>query len=271
MILMATLEPIGTIRTPYREKYDAPRQPSAEPHEGRPVKGVIKLQRGRNFEQALEDLEGFERIWIISWFDRNEDWKPKVLPPRGGRTKRGVFATRSPHRPNPIGISVCRLLSVKGLSVMVADPDLLDKTPILDIKPYVPYADAFPESRTGWLEAAAAAAQEHAHSVEITPLALKQDAWLAAHGEASVLARARKTLERDPLPHPYRRTSQRADGCFEFAYKAWRVIYRIDGRRVTIERIESGYAHMSISSDESAPTAAGKALHARFLSADFSS
>ncbi|MGE5314698.1 MAG: tRNA (N6-threonylcarbamoyladenosine(37)-N6)-methyltransferase TrmO [Acidobacteriota bacterium] len=273
MILMVTLEPIGVIRTPYREKYDAPRQPGAERPEGaKPAKGVIKLQRGHNFEQALDDLSGFERIWVISWFDRNPDWKPKVLPPRGGRTKRGVFATRSPHRPNPIGISVCRLLSVKGLSVTVADPDLLDKTPILDLKPYIPYADAFPDSRIGWLEASAAAASgAHAdqYFVEVSAQALRQDAWLEAEARLGLVERARRVLSRDPHPHPYRRTSLRADGAYEFAYKSWRVVYHLEDSRAWIDRIESGYAHMSISSYEDRGQAIPSdfPLHRRFMDA----
>lgn len=259
------IEPIGIIRTPYVEKYDAPRQPEAE---GEDVVGVIELAPRRNFEQALEDLSGFERVWIISWFDRNPAWKPKVLPPRGGRTKRGVFATRSPHRPNPIGISVCRLLSVEGLRVRVANPDLLDGTPVLDLKPYIAYADAFPQSGAGWLDSSGAPLAE-SYTVEITELARRQDAWLAAEGQPSVLERAAKALGRDPHPHPYRRTSLRADGTCEFAYKSWRVVYRLEGRRVTIGGIESGYDHMLIRSDEKKPHPADAALHMRFMRARF--
>src|SRR6185369_977269 len=137
------IQPIGYIKTPYSEKYHAPRQPGAE---GEAITGTITLLPHCNYEQALADLLGFERIWIISWFDRNNNWRPKVLPPRSGRTRRGVFSTRSPHRPNPIGISVCKVISIKGREVVVENPDLLDGTPILDIKPYVPYADSFPKS-----------------------------------------------------------------------------------------------------------------------------
>jgi tRNA (adenine37-N6)-methyltransferase len=259
-----TIEPIGIIRTPYVEKYDAPRQPNAE---GEDVIGVIELTPHRNFEQALDDLSGFDRIWIVSWFDRNTMWKPKVLPPRGGRTKRGVFATRSPHRPNPIGISVCRLLDVEGLRVRVANPDLLDCTPILDLKPYIPYADAFPDSASGWL-ASASTWHEGLYRVECSAHALQQEAWLVGEGVTPLLSRASKVLGRDPLPHSYRRTSQRADGLYEFAYKAWRIIYRLAERQVVIERIESGYAYLNASSRGDAPSP-DASFHARFMLAEF--
>ncbi len=144
-----TLRPIGVIRTPYTDRYRAPRQPGMAA-EGR--EGVIELVAGLNMEQCVADLAGFDRIWVIVWFHRNERWKPRVLPPRGGRVKRSVLATRSPHRPNPLGLSVLRLLEVRGRTLRVADVDLLDGTPVLDIKPYIPYADAFPGSRAGWLD-----------------------------------------------------------------------------------------------------------------------
>ncbi|MCS6808615.1 MAG: tRNA (N6-threonylcarbamoyladenosine(37)-N6)-methyltransferase TrmO [Bacteroidota bacterium] len=117
---------------------------------------TITLFPHRNFEQALSDIEGFERIWVLYVFHRNvrmgkSSWKPKVLPPHG-RVKRGVFATRAPYRPNPLGLSVVRLLSIQGRILAVTDCDMLDATPVLDIKPYIPTYDAFPTSCVGWLD-----------------------------------------------------------------------------------------------------------------------
>src|SRR5579872_4173801 len=132
------LYPIGTIRTPFTDRVDAPRQPD---HTGGGASGKIILEPGKNFEQALEDLEGFEKIWLIYQFDRNINWKPKVLPPRADRIKRGVFATRSPHRPNPIGLSLVTLVEVEGRNIYVDGVDILDKTPVFDLKPYLPYAE----------------------------------------------------------------------------------------------------------------------------------
>src|SRR5581483_8669087 len=133
--------PIGYIHTPYQERYSAPRQPGLLRDSEvsiRQTRSTIVLNEGENFEQALEDLEGFEKIWLIYVFNRNEYWKPKVYPPRGERRKRGLFATRSPHRPNPIGLSLVDLINIDGRNVTVGNVDLLDGTPILDIKPYIP-------------------------------------------------------------------------------------------------------------------------------------
>jgi tRNA (adenine37-N6)-methyltransferase len=100
---------------------------------------------------AFRDLAGFERIWLVFMFHRSEGWKAEVRPPRGGG-KRSVLATRSPHRPNSIGLSAVELVGVEAHALRVRGLDLLDGTPILDIKPYVPYADAFPTSRAGWID-----------------------------------------------------------------------------------------------------------------------
>jgi len=94
-----------------------------------------------------------ERIWVVSWLHRGGTWAPLVRPPRGTRERRSLFATRSPDRPNPIGLSCVRLVRVEGCNLHVQGVDLIDGTPILDIKPYVPYADAFPDSKAGWIDA----------------------------------------------------------------------------------------------------------------------
>ena len=113
---------------------------------------------GKNYEHALLDLDGWEYIWVLFWFDRNSGWRPKVLPPRSRSGRKGVFATRSPHRPNPLGLSAVRLERVEGLTLHVRDVDMLDGTPVFDIKPYVAYTDAIGAARSGWLDDAARAA-----------------------------------------------------------------------------------------------------------------
>jgi tRNA-Thr(GGU) m(6)t(6)A37 methyltransferase TsaA len=237
-----TLTPIGYIRTPYTDRYRAPRQPG-EAAVG--AEGEIVLEPGHNFEQALIDLEGFERIWVLYWFDRNTTWKPKVLPPRGSRIRRGVFATRSPHRPNPIGLSLLRLIEVRGRIIRVADVDLLDGTPVLDIKPYLPYAEAFPDARAGWLDDVIASEAEGSFDIVWSPRAVEQFDWLAEEHGIMLADVAENVLRRDPTPHPYRRVSEREDGAMELAVKSWRIIFRVTGRTVVIERVESGY-HPSV-------------------------
>jgi tRNA (adenine37-N6)-methyltransferase len=231
-----TLTPIGHIRTPYTDRYRAPRQPGAA---AKGAMGEIVLEPGMNFEQALEDLTGFDFIWVIYWFHRNSTWKPKVLPPRGPRVKRGLFATRSPHRPNPLGLSLLRLIGVEGRIVRVGDVDLLDGTPVLDIKPYLPYAEAFPDAASGWLDAALES--EGGYHVEWSTLAGEQASWLERIFGIALADVAGPLLARDPSPHPYRRISTRGDGGLQLAVKSWRIIFHVEDAVVHVDRIESGY------------------------------
>jgi tRNA-Thr(GGU) m(6)t(6)A37 methyltransferase TsaA len=254
-----TVTPIGVIRTPYTEKPLTPRQPGVTEN---PPEGVITLFPGQNFEQALEDLDGFERVWILFWFDQNEGWTPKVLPPRSGTTRRGLFATRSPHRPNAIGLSLCRLLSVSGRTVRVEDPDLLDGTPILDLKPYIPYAEAFPDAAAGWT----AEAGDPSFTLSVAPTAAEQLEFLDRHGVA-LKERVCALLERHPEPHPSRRTKARAGGGYVLGVKSWRVRYRIEGSAVAIDAVASGYAPAALSAAGAGSLhddAAHRAFHARW-------
>jgi tRNA-Thr(GGU) m(6)t(6)A37 methyltransferase TsaA len=140
------VQPIGVVRSPHRTAAGTPIQPAYAEQ----VDGEIVVDR--RFESALADIEGFERIWLVYWFDRTGPFKPRVVPYRDTR-EHGLFATRAPSRPNPIGLSVVRLLGREGNVLRVRGLDILDGTPLLDIKPYVPEFDAFPSSRTGWLGA----------------------------------------------------------------------------------------------------------------------
>jgi|ERR1035438_1040753 tRNA-Thr(GGU) m(6)t(6)A37 methyltransferase TsaA len=157
-----TYRPIGLVRTPYARRIDAPHQPSvvAGTATGAPAEATLELDAALP-ETVLRDLAGFERVWLIFAFHQSEGWTPLVQPPRGPRGKRGVLATRSPHRPNAIGLSAVELLSIEGRTLRLRGVDLLDGTPVLDLKPYVPYADAFPGARAGWIDAVDAATGSH--------------------------------------------------------------------------------------------------------------
>jgi tRNA-Thr(GGU) m(6)t(6)A37 methyltransferase TsaA len=139
------LRPIGVIRTGFHRAEGTPIQPvyAGDDH------GEVWIDEP--YTAALEDLEGFERVWLLYWLDRAGEFQPRVVPYRDTRDH-GTFATRSPCRPNPLGLSAVRLLRREGRILHVAGLDVLDETPLLDLKPYVPEFDAFPASRSGWLE-----------------------------------------------------------------------------------------------------------------------
>jgi tRNA-Thr(GGU) m(6)t(6)A37 methyltransferase TsaA len=141
------MNPIGVVHSPFKERYAAPRQPAL----GEAVTASIELNRGANLEQAVKDLESFSHIWVIYWMHLNRGWNPTVIPPRGPKERRGVLATRAPHRPNSIGLSAVKLVSVKERVLEIETLDMLDGTPVLDIKPYIPYADSLPDASHGWL------------------------------------------------------------------------------------------------------------------------
>lgn len=159
---MDALRPLGFIRSPYARRLDAPHQPTVVEgtETGAPADATLELLPEFP-ETMLRDLEGFERVWLIFHFHLSEGWAPTVQPPRGPRRKRGVLATRSPHRPNPLGLSCVELVAVEGRVLTLRGVDLLDGTPVLDLKPYVPYADAFPEARAGWIDEVDAATGRH--------------------------------------------------------------------------------------------------------------
>lgn len=224
------------MRTVLAEKVEAPRQPASAAG----IPGIIELLPGCNLEHAIEDLAGWERIWVIFWFNRNESWRPKVLPPRSTDGRKGVLATRSPHRPNPLGLSVLRLASVEGLSLHVLDVDLLDGTPVFDIKPYVPYTDAFPESGSGWLQSRAADPGK-SFDVTFTAEAEAQLLWIAARSPLPLRERIVNTLILGPQPHPYRRIKRDQDGGLTLAVQDWRIAFEVCGSTVNVIALRSGY------------------------------
>ena len=138
---------IGIARTSWRRREDAPHQPTAAPD----TEGVVEL--APEYRAGLADLATCSRIWLIYLFHRSRGWALKVKPPRGG-PKRGVFATRAPNRPSQLGLTNVAVTSVDvaaGL-IGVRGIDLLDETPILDVKPYLPMVDAWPDVGHGWLQ-----------------------------------------------------------------------------------------------------------------------
>ncbi len=184
---------IARIRSDLTEKFGIPRQSGLVDA----LESTVVFEPEFRNPDALRGLEGFSHLWLVWVFDRNlrETWSPTVRPPRlGGNTRMGVFATRSPFRPNPVGLSCVRLERIlwespEGPLLFLRGADLADGTPILDIKPYIPYADAHPEADGGF-----ASAPDKTLLVEIPPELL--DRIPADRADA-----LRGVLAQDPRPH----------------------------------------------------------------------
>lgn len=148
------ITPIARVHSPYRQKFGIPRQPRLAPH----IISQIELLPGFNRQEMIRGLEHCSHIWLLFIFSATAEqgWRPTVQPPRMGKKRYGVFATRSPFRPNPIGMSAVKLEKIEQcgnkLCLHVSGADLLDGTPIIDIKPYLPYSDAVSEARFDLVE-----------------------------------------------------------------------------------------------------------------------
>jgi tRNA (adenine37-N6)-methyltransferase len=233
-----TLHPIGFIRTHQQVKFQARHQPA----ETGPERNVLELLPGANYEQALQDLAGFSRVWLVWWFHRNTDWRPRVMPPRGPAKRRGVFATRSPHRPNPLGLTPVQLIKAEGRRLILGPCDLVDGTPVFDIKPYIPAYDSFPAESAGWIaEVDAALAVPPQFTVEFSPLAVAQSDWLQAGWQIDFRPRLIELLARDPSPHRTRRITKRSDTECVIGCGAWRAVFTVAPGAVTVQALEPGY------------------------------
>lgn len=233
-----TLRPIGFISTHKQVKFQALHQPA----EDEPERNVLELLPEPGYQQALQDLAGFSRVWLLWWFHRNASWRPLVLPPRGPAQRRGVFATRSPHRPNPLGLTPVQLLGIEGRRLLLGPCDLVDGTPVFDIKPYIPAFDAFPGAGGGWTEEVEAAlAGPPQFAVKFAPLAQSQAKWLLATWEVDFRPRLIELLAIDPKPHRTRRIRRRGDALFTIGCGAWKAVFSVAGKVVTVLALEPGY------------------------------
>ncbi len=210
------LEVIGHVSTCFDEKFGVPRQPGiVEQAWGE----LVFVPEFRDVD-AVRGLEGFSHVWVIFLFHQTArgDWKPTVRPPRlGGNERVGVFASRSPFRPNPIGLSVVKLDQIDydhpdGPLLRLCGVDLVDGTPVLDVKPYVAYADALPEASGGYVSGAP------------DKLPVK---WMAGRPDLDLTVRCliEETLAADPRPAYQRNEVDREYGCAISGYNTrWQVV-----------------------------------------------
>lgn len=222
------IKPIAHMESDFPEKFGIPRQAGVvEALEGR-----IVFEPAYRSEDALRGLEGFSHIWLIWQFSEavRETWSPTVRPPRlGGNVRMGVFATRSPFRPNALGLSCVRLLALErdpalGPVLRVAGADLMDGTPIFDIKPYLPYADCKTEARGGFAPDPGARLR-----VEYAP-------GLAGRFPPEKLAALTGVLANDPRP----RYQQDPDRIYRLSFAGWTVAFTVEDtvlRVVGAERV----------------------------------
>jgi tRNA-Thr(GGU) m(6)t(6)A37 methyltransferase TsaA len=260
------IKPIGTFFGDAVYKYDAPRQ--GRLFAGHP--GRIVLSPGLNFEMALRDLDGFERIWVIFQFHENAGWRPTTRPPvpPKGKDRVGTFASRSPYRPNPIGLSCVRLLKIDGLTLFVDEADLLNETPVLDIKPYIPMADAFPNAKAGWVEEQVG----ELWSVEMSDTFAEQNRWIAERSTFDLFSFAQVQLSRGNFSKDVFDSTRRRLTVDEnaktgvLAYRTFRIHFCFEelSRIVRLQKIASGYTSADLN-PETEDKYGDKQLHRDFI------
>jgi len=249
-----TIHPIGICRCREKYSYDVPRQGVlAQDNEG-----VIELLPGNGYEDGLRELSGFSHLWILFWFHLNDSWHPLIRPPRHRRRKVGVFASRSPYRPNPLGMSCVRLIRVEKNKVVIQGHDLIDGTPVLDIKPYLPYADSFPEASLGWT----GEEEQRYYPVVWNPDVEDKLAWLESQG-ICLKAFLLDQLSAEPLNGRRHRLADLRGEQATIAYRTWRAAFSLCEERVIVSDIRSGYTPENLQSPEDKYQ--DKDIHRRFL------
>ncbi len=228
-------EAIGTIHSCFKEKFGIPRQPGLVTE----AEATLELLPPYNRPEALQGLEEYSHLWISFVFHQSisTSWRPMVRPPRlGGNKKMGVFATRSPIRPNPMGLSVVKLTKVdhKACRLLLKGIDLLDGTPVLDIKPYLPYVDAITDAKGGF----APQAPNH-KGINIIFEEQAQQALAAIVGDKlpQMTQLIRQLLELDPRPAYMKNDSEPRE--FGMHLHNFNLRWRVEGQRATLFEIKA--------------------------------
>ena len=211
------IEPVAYYRGPFGSKFGIPRQSGLAGIDGR----IVFTEKYR-VREALRGLSGFSRIWLIWGFSANKpakgEWQPTVRPPRlGGNVSMGVFATRSPFRPNPLGLSCVELVKVDDMELVVRGADLADGTPIYDIKPYISYADSFPDAECGFAQAA---------PEPVLTVVIPEELGIPADTRTSL----EEVLALDPRP-AYQENPDRE---YALTFGGADVVFRVEGNVLTV-------------------------------------
>jgi len=217
---------IARIKTDFPSKFGLPRQSGLIDE----IKGKIVFEKPYRNPDALRGLEGFSHIWLLWQFSENcrNDWSPTVRPPKlGGNKRMGVFATRSPFRPNPIGLSCVKIEKIElskneGPIIYVSGADIMDNTPIYDIKPYLPYADSKPDATGGFVD-----------TLELIPLKVEFDIELLNRIPADKQDELIKVLESNPKPS-YQSDPERVYG---FYFDKFEISFKIENEILTVLKV----------------------------------
>ncbi|WP_318479375.1 tRNA (N6-threonylcarbamoyladenosine(37)-N6)-methyltransferase TrmO [Photobacterium leiognathi] len=226
-----SIDPIGIIHSPYKEKFAVPRQPGLVPS----ARSEIVLQGAANSMEAVRGIEQFSHLWLLFLFDQNLEagWRPTVRPPRlGGNERIGVFASRATFRPNGIGMSAVELKGVRhengNVIIELGGVDLVDGTPIVDIKPYIPYSDSLPQAQGGFAS----------NAPDLMPVCFSETALnqLPSKNKAYYQTVISEVLAQDPRP-AYKKgkpdPKQYAVHLFDF-----NVHFSVTEQQITVNQIE---------------------------------
>lgn len=227
--------PIGYVRGGFGERFGVPRQARLAPD----VLARVEIVPPFNRREAWQGLEAFSHIWVIFGFHavRDEQWKPTVRPPRlGGRQRMGVFATRSPHRPNHLGLSAVLLERIDfgdaSVELVIRGADVVDGTPVFDIKPYIPYADAIDGAAAGWADESPKPRLNVRFSAVASEQCCKYDAKYAA--QVPLQRILEQIIALDPRPAI---DADESAGIYAMRFQRWDVRWHVEGDAVEVYEV----------------------------------
>ena len=255
-----TFRSIGSIVSKAQYHYEAPRQAVFAPE------GAFLRWHKPIYAQAAADLTGFDRIWLIWVFDQNKhsNWKVKTrVPVPAERDSYSVFATRSPYRPNPVGISAVELVDITPEGLLLGPCDLLDGTAVLDVKPYIPQVDAFPDSQAGWRDRV----EQSPWSIEWMPEAASQADFLTERGAVDLKNFCAVQLAYRPTDATRKRLVKLPEnGHWQLHCRTWKIIFELlePEKLIIVKKVLSNYAISELAEDAS-DIYQDKALHREFI------
>jgi tRNA-Thr(GGU) m(6)t(6)A37 methyltransferase TsaA len=226
------LQVIGVLESCFQEKFGTPRQPHLVPGSS----GRLRIYPRYSPGHSLAGLARFSHVWLLSWFhlNTNKTFHPKIHPPRLKGGKIGVFASRSPHRPNPLGLSLAKLDRVEGDTLYLSGIDLINGTPILDVKPYLPFSDAAADPSSGWVPDSAFPEL----AVVFSPQARKDIDSADPSGKRGLKELISDTLRHDPR-NRRDATQMKAGAELEFFLCDREVHFSVTGATASVSRVET--------------------------------